>query len=246
MNVKSHFRAITQFLNGYGSGLLDLVYPPVCGICGAPADSSDRLVCERCWESIQGLDAPYCVACRQFLTDGLDCPVCEDKQPVVFALGFYDETMQTLVHDLKFYGLKPLAESLGDRLARIIADYPKPVHLDVILPVPLHPSRRLARGFNQSEEIARSISERLAVPHDTAILYATRRTRQQARLSHRLRERNVRGAFAVDDQKEILKNAQVLLVDDVTTTGATLRENARVLFAAGAKSVVAAVVASAV
>jgi competence protein ComFC len=226
--------------------LLDLIYPPVCGLCSLPADSGDRLVCQRCWNAVCGLEAPYCLECRQFLRNPLRCSFCGVSTLAVFSLGYFDGHLQTILHDLKFAGLKPLAGPLGRKLAQLIAGWTNIPVIDFIIPVPLHSSRKYIRGFNQAEEIAREIGLCLGIRLLTGVLRTTRKTRQQARLPAARRPANVRGAFAVDDETEILKGKTVLLVDDVTTTGATLRENARVLEEASVKRIVAAVAATAV
>jgi ComF family protein len=116
--------------------------------------------------------------------------------------------------------------------------------LDCLIPVPLHESRMYIRGFNQSQAIAEGIGRRLNLPVYADILYMTRRTRQQARLPAHRRARNVRGAYAVDDPSGDIAAKRILLIDDITTTGATLRETARVLRLAGAGKIAAAVAAT--
>jgi ComF family protein len=225
---------------------LDVLYPPVCGLCGRPADSEDRLICRVCWSLIKGIEAPYCSACRKLLFDRLYCRECRSSPMVVFSLGYFDDRLQTIIHDLKFHGLKPLGTGLGRGLAELMAPWADRMKADFIIPVPLHESRRLSRGFNQAEEIGRELSHRLKIPLRSDLLICVRKTRQQAKLPAAQRELNVRGAFAVDDEKRILSGRRIILVDDVTTTGATLRENARVLRQAGAGKIIGAVAATAV
>lgn len=165
---------------------------------------------------------------------------------VIFSLGYFDDRLKTIIHDLKFHGLKPLGTGLGRGLAELIAPRMDRIKADFIIPVPLHESRRLGRGFNQAEEIARETSRLLGIPLVSDLLYCDRKTRQQARLSAAEREVNVRGAFAVDDDGPMLSGKRIILVDDVTTTGATLRENARMLKLAGAGRIFGAVAATAV
>ncbi len=226
--------------------ILDVVYPPVCGLCGRQADSEDGLVCRRCWEFIQGMEAPYCSGCRQLLFDSVTCPKCKPPPLVVFSLGYYEGHLQDIIHDLKFQFLKPLAVGLGERMADMIVPRSDRIRPDMVIPVPLHDSRRYYRGFNQAEELAREIAHRLDIPLQSDVLHMRRKTRQQARLPASQRETNVRGAFAVSDDRGLLPGRRVILVDDVTTTGATLRENARVLREAGVTKIVAAVAATAV
>jgi len=163
----------------------------------------------------------------------------------IFSLGYYESHLQTILHDLKYQGLKPLADTIGRKLGEKIAIRKDDFGIDLILPVPLHDSRLYNRGFNQSEEIARAIGNCLDLPVESEILYAARKTKQQAKLPAHKREANVRGAFGVDDRDGLITGKTILLVDDVTTTGATLRENLRVLQEAGAGKIMAAVAATA-
>ncbi len=226
--------------------MLDVLYPPVCGLCGKPADSGDRLICAACWDLIKGFEAPYCSGCRTLLYDRLYCRDCRSSPMIVFSLGYFDDRVRTIIHDLKFHGLKPLAAGLGKGLVEMIVPFADRVRADFVIPVPLHESRLISRGFNQAEEIAREISRRLDIPLQPDILFNARKTKQQAKLPAAQREANVRGAFAVDDPRGMLKGKRIILVDDVTTTGATLRENARVLKRAGAGKIIGAVAATAV
>ena len=244
--MSSFFGHCVVWLRRQIDDLLDVVYPPVCGICGRPAESGERLICEKCWETVRGLDAPYCSGCKQFLPETLHCPECRPAPLVVFSLGYFDGSLKTIIHDLKFHGLKPLGTGLGRKLAEVLSLRADKLAIDFIIPVPLHASRYYARGFNQAEEIAREIGRELGLAVRADLLYAARKTKQQAKLPAARREINVRGAFAVPDRvEEILNGATILLVDDVTTTGATLREAARVLREANAPRVLAAVAATA-
>jgi ComF family protein len=163
----------------------------------------------------------------------------------IFSLGYFDKQLQTILHDLKYNGLKPLAIPLGQKLANVIGAMEDKLKVDFILPVPLHGSRQYKRGFNQAEEIGRALAQELGLPIYNDILHVTRKTRQQARLPAHQREANVRGAFAIDDPKELIVGKNILVIDDVTTTGATLRENERILKQASATKIVAAVAATA-
>lgn len=234
-----------MFLRHQVNDLLDFVYPPVCGLCGHPADSDDRLVCRSCWGSITTLEAPFCLNCREFIMTGGTCHNCGEYALTVFSLAVYDDIMRSILHDLKFGCLKPLAAALGSQLAVLIEDRHQSLKLDMIVPVPLHSSRLYLRGFNQAEEIAREIGRCLTIPCYPDVLYLTRKTRRQSRLTAPEREINVRGAYAVAESESI-KGRSILLVDDITTTGATLRETVRVLNRAGARRVTTAVAATVV
>jgi ComF family protein len=225
--------------------LLDFIYPPVCGLCGRPADSDDRLVCRSCWGLLTTIEEPFCLNCREFIQTGTLCRNCGDDALTVFSLGVYDDTLRSIIHDLKFGCLKPLGIAIGTQLSDIIGDKCQYLKFDMIVPVPLHESRLYLRGFNQAEVIGREIARGIGIPCRPEVLAMTRRTRQQARLTAPQREINVRGAYAVI-ASETVRGKSILIVDDITTTGATLREVARMLKKAGAGRVTAAVAATVV
>jgi len=139
---------------------------------------------------------------------------------------------------------RPLAVVLGEHLAARVAAEFSTAEIDVVMPVPMHWSRRVWRGANSPEVLAAAIAERLGVPTTSQLLVRRRRTIPQATLSPGRRRANVRGAFAVHPHKDLI-GARVLLVDDILTTGATLNEAAKTLRKAGSSEVSVAVLARA-
>ncbi len=176
------------------------------------------------------------------------CPVCRRiDRPFerAVAYGSYEGGLRELVHLLKFHGVKPAANVLGTMLGEAIGK------LDIgdtilVIPVPLYRAKRRQRGFNQAEMIARaaikatSLRDRLQLATD--ILARTRDTHSQIGLTSHQRRENLRGAFSVARATEVT-GREVLLVDDVYTTGTTASECARVLRRAGAAKVFVATVA---
>jgi len=209
--------------------VLDLVFPPVCGVCGA--DGS--FLCPACRRRLPEAAPPRCRRCWSPSTLGQcgDCahsPLDGARAPYVF-----DGAARTLVHQLKFQALHALADPMGELLAVALLEYAVPV--DVVVPVPLHGRRRRRRGFNQSELLARAVAGRCGLEIDARVLRRDRNTPPQLQVDDRARrEANVRDAFRCSDA---IAGSRVLLVDDVLTTGATARECARTLKAAGAASV---------
>jgi ComF family protein len=137
--------------------------------------------------------------------------------------------------------MTPLARPLGERLAHAASDYSS---IDAIVPAPHQWARRWIRGFNQADLLAREVSRRTGIPLDRRLL-RTRSTPPQAGLSAAERRRNVQGAFAAADGKTAIRGKNLIVVDDVMTTGATLEACARVLKRAGAARVAALTVARA-
>jgi ComF family protein len=163
------------------------------------------------------------------------------------AYGSYDSELRDLIHLLKFQQVRPASAVLGRMLAETIANLEQtmPVGKIAVVPVPLHKRKQAQRGFNQAEMIARGALKQLSRPKRfdlcTGVL-VRRETGSQIGLTRHQRRENLRGAFAVSDPTRIL-NSDILLVDDVFTTGTTASECARVLLRAGAARVWVATVA---
>lgn len=181
------------------------------------------------------------------------CPLCQRVDPPferAVAYGSYDGGLRDLIHLLKFQQVRPAAAVLGRMLAETIAGMEKsmPVGTIAVVPVPLYKRKQAQRGFNQAESIARAALKQLSRPKRfalmTGVLVRRRETESQIGLTSHQRRENLRGAFAVptSDTARIL-NRDVLLIDDVLTTGATASECARVLLRAGAARVWVATVA---
>jgi len=164
------------------------------------------------------------------------------------AYGRYDGELRDLIHLLKFQQVRPAAAVLGRMLAETIANLEQamPAGTIAVVPVPLHTRKQAQRGFNQAEMIARGALKQLSRPKNfdlcTGVLVRRRQTGSQIGLTRHQRRENLRGAFAVSDPTRIL-NRDILLVDDVYTTGTTASECARVLLRAGAARVWVATVA---
>lgn len=181
------------------------------------------------------------------------CLLCQRIDPPferAVAYGSYTGGLRDLIHVLKFEQVRPAAAVLGRVLAETIANLETamPVGTIVVVPVPLHTSKQAQRGFNQAEMIARSALKQLSRPNpkrfdlSTGVLLRRRDTGSQIGLTSHQRRENLRGAFAVSDPTRIVKR-DILLVDDVYTTGTTASECARVLLRAGAARVWVATVA---
>lgn len=158
------------------------------------------------------------------------------------SLGTFDDHYQNLIHRFKYDKKTPLGKRLARRLGEAVAREREFAGCDLIVPVPLHRARCRERGFNQSEVLAEGISQKTNLPLEKGVLKRKKNTKDQTYLNAQQRAENVRDAFSIT-QPEIVENKKVILVDDVTTTGATLNECARMLQDSGAKSIFAATLA---
>ena len=230
-----------------------LFFPPVCYFCKAPLDSrAGKKLCPSCSEKIVLTEAPYCLRCSKtdvFLDEeSLLCPDCRDRSserdPLsrVLAGSRYEALVPRLIARFKYGRCRYLADPLAD----IIMKHPEfdvlAPHIAAFVPVPMHWARKLARGFDQAEDLARELSRRTGVP----VVKALRRARYhkpQASLNMEERMRNLGGAFLCDKKKRAFLKKQgrdklIALVDDVCTTGTTAELCARALKRAGARNIV--------
>lgn len=235
-----------------------VLFPSECRLCGTPLTNISRIpVCEECLAEIHPVRAPQCILCgdrlasAQLLMGDGRCVHCRDAEPGfdrALAFGEYQGPLRGLIHLLKYENVTSVAGPLGEMLARTVSEL-LPASNDrrtLLLPVPLHKSRRRTRGFNQAELIAAAAAKRLTRNFEvsSSLLVRHRETISQVGLSREERIENMRDAFRVTDRQRV-KGRAVILVDDVMTTGTTLSECARVLKNAGAERVWAATVARA-
>ena len=212
------------------------LFPPHCLLCGGPGDTP-RDLCRHCHDALPRLTA-CCPVCALPLAEeaaGRPCGRCRRPPPFAAtrAAFRYAPPLDRLVLDMKFAGRLAPARLLGGLLAEHLARGSGPGP-EMLLPVPLHPRRLRARGFNQAVELARPVAARLGLPLHTRGCRRVRDTPAQSGLGAGARRRNVRGAFAVDAS---VAGRRVALLDDVVTTGHTVTELARALVAAGAERV---------
>ena len=234
------------------SHVIDLLYPATCVLCRCDARDKSPL-CDRCLLDLAELEQepafPCCgkpAAGNSVADAAAPCPWCDGhgngriKRTV--RLGRFDGGLRTLVHLAKYAGRWEVADWLGDELARSPAAQGVLRDADVIVPVPLHVARQRARGYNQSDRVARRLGKRFRVPVQQPAA-RVRHTRVQASLRSTVaRQANVRDAFVLLDPPAVA-GKRVVIVDDVTTSGATLRSLANALHAAGPASLSACVLA---
>ncbi len=234
-----------RFASAFGPRLrplLDLIFPPRCVYCGRLGD----YLCENCRAEARPIGTNLCIRCGNPLTQRGLCHRCryDPPDPIRGLRGvfFYNGPIAQSIRSLKYHGIRQLAPILAAPLAAYIQAHPIPI--DFIIPTPLHPERLASRGFNQSELLAADITRILHIPHRTDLLQRIRHTKPQAQLNRAQRLQNVAGAFAVQHGAR-LHGETILLIDDVATTGATLRACAQTLQEIGAGEIWALTVARA-
>lgn len=221
-----------------------LLFPSLCRVCGGLLEKTgERVVCRSCLDSLTPRRSGFCLSCGDFF-DGVAephlCLGCLTSRPP-YALhrscAVYEGTLREIILLLKYRGYRVLGRDLARFALKAVGqDEDLWWGLDAIIPVPLHPKRKKERGFNQAEVIARELGRAKGLPVLSRALRRVRNIPAQTSLEAHARKRNVSGAFAVR-RPAVLRARVVLLVDDVYTTGSTVKECCRTLRRAGVRSV---------
>ncbi len=237
-----------------GGALLDMIYPPRCAACGMDlADGSDwPHLCGACSMKIRWI-GDACLRCGLPLGpysddhDGRWCVSCRTV-PLSFgrasAAAIYEDTVSALVRGFKYDRRMHIGATLSAMLCRKANDVLGGAGYDWVAAVPLHPKKLRERGFDQSQYLASRLASEMRVPLLDGAMRRTRETPAQAGLSRTARFSNLKGAFEVARPGDV-SGKQIIIVDDVMTTGATCSAAARALRDSGATVVAAAVVARA-
>ena len=223
----------------------DILFPPLCLGCGRTSGrKGQKWLCEACERLIPLHDTFFCSTCEARLPDAKK--ICHADAPFLLAAAtdYKHEPVKRLLWQLKYRKLAVAAEPVAELLSAYRARLNLPLHEYALTPVPLHGKRLRERGFNQAELIARKLSARAPVAVEPFLVRVRHTPPQVEARDRRAREENMRGAFAVRPGATV-RGMRIVLFDDVCTTGATLREAARTLKAAGAKTVIGLVVAKA-
>ena len=254
--LKSKFRT---WIGSLANGLLGLAFPPCCAHCGAAVES-DSIAPQLCESCIARIFTPQSTACRRCGVYGVRkdmsqrkrqpksvvecCLECRDQKfafDEVFSLGVYTGPLQEAVVRMKNPSGESLAHATGRALAAKIENAGLSDRPEFATCVPKYWLKRLRTGANSAEQIMSGVAKQAKLPMFPDLLICRRRIRKQSLLSPEQRRRNVRDAWRVSNDYEIV-DAHVLLVDDILTTGATAHFAARALKSAGARRVSLAVV----
>lgn len=201
--------------------LIGLFFPKICLSCDERLLDNDQCICSNCINSLKFLEE-ICPVCGAPKTEE-KCKVCQinkfqfDKARSVF---MFNEVVQNMIHEFKYNEMTRVAIFFGKLSKEYIEKFQPFEHIDYIVPVPLHIVRKRDRGFNQAEYITREISKNMNWKHLPNLIKRKRFTETQTKLNKEQRKINVSLAFKVNPKYEI-KGKNILLVDDVFTTGAT-------------------------
>lgn len=217
-----------------------LLYPRRCPVCQEAVEERGGLVCGICRTKLSYIRGHFCQRCgKPLLLEGEEyCRDCRRKEHQ-FDRGrapfLYDQVMRESIAGYKYGGRREYAAFYAEEILSRCAKDMLGWQGEAFLPIPLHPSRRRKRGFNQAELLARELSRRSGIPADAGILVRRKKTRAQKELNDQERLTNLKDAFSVRKGRVPYQN--IILVDDIYTTGSTMDAAARVLKENGAKRV---------
>jgi len=235
--------AIIESLNKLAEGLVNLLIPHTCALCNTMVPEKG-LLCTSCWGRLKFINSPMCDICgvpfHEHVLDGAVCGACNANEPAFDSARcaiLYDDNSRQLITGFKYEDKMYYINTLS-KMLKIIAPLMKNMRLEssVIIPVPLYYGRLVRRKFNQAAVIASEFSKITGVPVMQSGLLRTKSTPHQFGLSRLKRNRNVQHAFIKNPAVDV-SHRDIILVDDVITTGATANECAKILKNAGAMRV---------
>lgn len=230
---------------------LELLFPEkgICFICDVYDENIKKdHICEDCRDKLHFIGKNRCPTCGkplEIINDTNKCSFCI-KNNFYFKRAFspleFTGELKDAIYKFKYQSKPYMYKSFGELMVReLLKEKIEPI--DIIVPIPLHRSRMAKRGYNQSELVAKYISKKLNIPLDRKNLIRTKATKEQNTLSRLERQKNIKNAFSVRDDR-VFMNKRVLLVDDIFTTGATVNEGAKVLKSVKAKEVIVITIAT--
>lgn len=226
----------------YINATLDLVYPRVCYSCNKSIrDENEKYICFKCRNKIDIKNKNRCVRCGTFIgpyaaNSKSGCVMCSKVKlyfDAVHSITSYEGVMRELIHRYKYDYNECLAKPLGKILVQGLKHINVLNEMDFVIPVPLYWRRKVKRGFNQSELLAKIVAKHLSLKYSKRILIRNKNTETQTHLSRDERVVNVKNAFVVN-KPSLISGKSIILVDDVMTTGVTASECAHALKGNGA------------
>lgn len=220
--------------------ITELLYPRCCPVCGEIVMPKGELICPECFRKLSFVRQPACKKCGKEITSDRQeyCYDCSrHKRSFEYGLSLlnYDETAKKSMVKIKYKNKREYLDFYAEAIWQRYSKQLMRIKPDVLIPVPVHPSRKRRRGFNQAEVLAELLGQRMNVPVADDALCRTRKTAPQKQLGPAERLKNLKEAFAPGRQLDGVK--KVLLVDDIYTTGSTIEACTRILKQTGISQV---------
>lgn len=220
-------------------GILDYLYPPRCPGCDRLL-AQGQTICEDCSQKIRRAAEPVCKRCgkpmeyerREYCAD---CFGKEHKYRQGKAVFIYEGKIRQSMYRFKYSNKREYAAFYAAEAARLYKDWIRRKQIEVIVPIPMYQGKKRRRGYNQAEVFAKALGRELGMPVDTGLVRRVRDTTPQKELNDKERRCNLKNAFQL--VPNIVKYKEILLVDDIYTTGSTMDAVAEVLLSAGVKNI---------
>jgi ComF family protein len=232
---------LTRHLQALGEGLAEVAFPRLCAFCSSDRNvDPDSMLCATCAGSVEPIRSPFCDRCGRPFPSFTGVPLhycgeCLSNPPAYHRARFdveYEEPVRGAITRFKYGSAFQMARPLSLLLAQAFQDHFSDHEIDLILSIPMHRKSLIRRGFNQALVLAERLARHTGIPLDRNSCTKTKDTAPQAGLSRKERITNLRGSFGIA-RADRLAGRRVLLVDDVSTTGSTVREAARIIVKKG-------------
>ncbi|OGS19901.1 MAG: hypothetical protein A3J83_08165 [Elusimicrobia bacterium RIFOXYA2_FULL_40_6] len=221
---------------------VNFIFPVTCSSCGVYIQDDSNRICPDCFKKIEFIKPLFCQKCGLPLhSGGAHCYNCLHPEGKIYYESLrgtcvFEGVIKDLVHSYKYSSKEYLSKTFGNMLTNYLQDYNDLQNVDLVVPVPLHWYKKFKRGYNQSELLAKEVSLFYKKPLVCDNVIRKKYTKQQVGLSRKDRLINVNDAFGLKRPDEF-KNKTVLVIDDVSTTGETVNQCAKVLKSSGANKV---------
>lgn len=218
--------------------LIDIIYPPRCPVCGEIKREKSRLTCRECLKKLIWIKEPQCKKCGKMLVSKeqeycFDCSKVQYHFESGYPLWNYNDVMRKSIAAFKYGGRREYGKFYGEALAKRYGAKFLALQINIIIPVPVHHTKRRERGYNQTEIIADILGEKLGIPVWKDWLVRIRKTMPQKELNQQERLKNLEEAFSIEKRYKLQENLKVLLLDDIYTSGSTVEACTKVLLKSG-------------
>lgn len=225
--------------------IFNLLYPPFCHVCGKKIDLWHQTLCAECLKKIKKRVPPFCIKCGRQLPEGVKpyaiCVNCKKNNIYfdrAFSVFYYDDILKELIHNFKYKKMTLIANEFVELIEAFMKEYEIDKGTDIVLSIPMHPVRLFKREINPSHILGKALAKRLGFRYSAKVLKKTKNTPPQSRLSRAERIKNIKESFSLSKNKiSYIKHKNILLVDDLFTTGSTVNECARILKQGGSNYV---------
>jgi len=216
---------------------LELLYPNTCCFCGKTNKNSRCFVCEK---EIEYVKEPVCKICGKPISrEEKECCADCERESHFFEQGksvwIHKGPVRGSIYQFKYHNRRIYGEYYAKEMCRLYKEKIREWDIDLIVPVPLHPKRKRQRGYNQAAVLAKLLGKHLRIPVEEHCVLRTKNTKPQKALENKERKKNMKDAFSVQKLKKEWKN--ILIIDDIYTTGSTINEVAKCLKKKGAQKV---------